>query len=207
MIGRLKKLSVLTGLLVVVASCSSIVDLPNSGDAPSLYNLTALDNPRGTGNSTMLMIEDPTVVGGLDLNHIARRSSPNELQYFAKARWNSRISRMVQTVLAESIEQTGQNVSTGRGGAVVPPKYELQLNIRDFQAEYYNGATRPEIRVRMAAKLVQMAPLKVVGQQVFEARYTVGSDAMGDIIDGFDTANRNVMAEVIAWSLPLVEAQ
>jgi hypothetical protein len=30
---------------------------------------------------------------------------------------------------------------------------------------------------------------------------------MGDIIDGFDTANRNVMAEVIAWSLPLVEAQ
>jgi len=205
MIGRLKKLSVLTGLLVVVASCSSIVDLPNSGDAPSLYNLTALDNPRGTGNSTMLMIEDPTVVGGLDLNHIARRSSPNELQYFARARWNSRISKMVQTVLAESIEQTGQNVSTGRGGAVVPPKYELQLNIRDFQAEYYNGALRPEVRVRMAAKLVQMAPLKVVGQQVFEARYSVGSDAMIDIVDGFDTANGKVMAEIITWCLPLVE--
>jgi cholesterol transport system auxiliary component len=112
---------------------------------------------------------------------------------------------MVQTVLAESIEQTGQNVSTGRGGAVVPPKYELQLNIRDFQAEYYNGALRPEVRVRMAAKLVQMAPLKVVGQQVFEARYSVGSDAMIDIVDGFDTANSKVMAEIITWCLPLVE--
>jgi len=33
----------------------------------------------------------------------------------------------------------------------------------------------------------------------------VGSDAMIDIVDGFDTANSKVMVEIITWCLPLVE--
>ena len=203
MIKPLKRLLPAGLLVLALAACGSIVELPNSGDAPSLYNLTALDSPQGTGTDKMLMIEDPTAIGGLDERYIARRPSPNELQYFGGVRWHTRASNMVQATLAESFEKVGQPVSIGRGGAVVPPKYELQIDIRDFQAEYYSGNT-PDIHIRLSVDLVQMVPLKIVGTREFDISRRADNATMTAIIDGFDRANRAAQAAIIDWALPLM---
>jgi cholesterol transport system auxiliary component len=208
MMHYLSRTFLIIGIAFGLASCGSLVELPNSGAAPALYNLTALDSPQanGSGNGQMLMIEDPTTTGGLDLRTIARRPSANELQYFSGGRWNTRTSTMVQAVLAESFENAGQQVSMGRGGAVVPSKYELQIEIRDFQAEYFDGSASGDVHIRMALTLVQLAPLQVVGTKVISVHQEPYSNGLSAIIDAFDRANHTAMDQAITWTTSLIDA-
>ncbi|TDI61210.1 MAG: hypothetical protein E2O92_03790 [Alphaproteobacteria bacterium] len=191
-----KKLFI-AAIALLTSACGSIVELPNSGDAPALYNLTALSSPAPVGTDQMLMIEDPVTTGGLDVRNIARRPSRNELQYFAGARWSTRTSNMIQAALAETFENAGQAVTSGRGGAVVPPQFELQLEIRDFQAEFYGSKTRPDVHVRIAIKLVQLSPLKVLMTSVIDVTQQSYGGDMPSVIDAFDKANHEAMAQIV----------
>jgi len=200
----LSRILLVGGISLGLVGCGSIVELPNSGDAPALYNLTALEKPSAKGNSRMLMIEDPTATGGLDTRTIARRPSANELQYFSGGRWNTRVSAMVQAVLAESFENSGQQVSSGRGGAVVPAKYELQIDVRDFQAEYFDGSASGEVHIRMALSLVQLGPLKIVGTKVIDVRQQPHGGGLSSVVDAFDRANHKAIDQAIDWTTSLI---
>ena len=192
---------------LLVAGCGGIIELPNSGEPATIYNLTALDSPRGEGTRLMLMVEDPTTSGGLDVSKIARRSSPNELQYFAGVRWNTRSSRMFQDILAQSFENTGQYVTTSRGGAVVPSKFELQTEIRDFQAEFYNGTYAPTVHVRLSLNLVRMGPLEIVDTTIIDVRVPANGNDIYAIIAAFEGATHQAMQESIDWTLGLLQAE
>ena len=194
----------IAGFSLLAAGCGALVELPNSGSAPQLYNLTAIDTLSSSGSDQMLMIEDPTSAGGLDVSHIARRPSTNELQYFSGVRWNARLANMVQSVLVESFENAGQQVSMGRGGAVMPSKFELQVELRDFQAEYFDGSNTPTIHIRLAVKLVLLSPLTAVGNTIVDVREDAFDARMPSIIAAFDRANHEAMARTISWATPLV---
>ena len=194
----------IAGFSFLAVGCSSLVELPNSGEAPQLFNLTAVDSLPDRGSDQMLMVEDFTSAGGIDVSHIARRPSANELQYFSGARWNSRLANMLQSVLVQSFENAGQQVSMGRGGAVVPSKFELQVEIRDFQAEYFDGSNTPTIHIRLAVKLVKLSPLAVVGNTIIDVREDAFDQRMPSIIAAFDRANHEAMTRAIAWTTPLV---
>ena len=148
----------------------------------------------------MLLVEDPTSANGLDTTLIARRSSPNELQFFAGARWAARPAAMVQNVLVESFERAGQTVTQARGGAVAPAGFELQVQIRDFQAEYFQGATTPQIRVRLALTLVRLGPVAVVGQKVVEAKVQATSPNVDPVIAAFDQAVHDALTDSVQWT-------
>ncbi|MBI1179409.1 MAG: hypothetical protein GC201_02555 [Alphaproteobacteria bacterium] len=191
------------GLLVplLLAGCGGLVKLPNSGPAPSLYNLTPIDSAAVQPVKLLLRIEDPTVGGGLDTPMIARRSSPNELQYFAGVRWSGRPGEMLQNVLVQSFENIGQDVTEARGGAVVPAQYELQVDVRDFQAEYYHGATTPTVHVRLALKLVRLGPLGSAGQRVVDETVQAGGADMAAVVAAFDQAAHQALQETLGWTL------
>lgn len=202
----LGRLAVLVLLPALLGACGGLIKLPNSGPAPGLYNLTAPESVDAQGTRSLLLIEDPTSVGGLDTSMIARRSSPNELQFFADARWAGRPTVMLQNALVESFERAGQMVTQARGGAVVPAKYELQVQLRDFQAEYFQGATVPEIRVRLAVTLVRLGPLAPAGQKVVEAKVRATSAEMGAVITAFDQAVHDALGETVSWTTAQLRA-
>jgi cholesterol transport system auxiliary component len=194
-------------LPLLLAACGGLVKLPNSGPAPSLYNLTPVADIQAQGTEMRLRIEDPTAAGGLDTTMIARRSSPNELQFFAEARWSGRPTVMIQNVLVQSFENAGQAVTQARGGAVVPAAYELQVELRDFQAEYFNGASVPEVHVRFAVNLVGLNPLHAAGQRMVEARVSAGGGDMPSVIAAFDEAVHQALRETVSWSVGRLAAQ
>lgn len=195
--GRLAAILLIPALL---AACGGLIKLPNDGPAPGLYNITAPQSVAARGTSALLLIEDPTATGGLDTTLIARRSSPNELQFFAGARWAGRPTAMVQGVMVEAFERAGQTVTQARGGAVAPARYELQVEIRDFQAEYFQGAVTPQIRVRLALTLVQLGPVAVVGQKVVEAKVAATSPDIDAVITAFDQAVHDALGETVQWT-------
>ncbi|MEN3952111.1 ABC-type transport auxiliary lipoprotein family protein [Iodidimonas sp. SYSU 1G8] len=191
---------------VLLTACGGLVKLPNSGPAPGLYNLTAPSTVGASGTEALLLIEDPTVSGGLDTTLIARRSSPNELQFFAEARWAGRPSVMLQNTLVETFEGAGQAVSQARGGAVVPAQYELQVNLRDFQAEYFQGAQTPTVRVRLAISLVRLGPLASAGRTVIETTVQATSPEMPAVIAAFDQAVHDALGQTVAWTTERMRA-
>jgi len=195
--GRLAAIVLITALL---GACGGLIKLPNDGPAPGLYNLTAPETIDARGTGALLLVEDPTSANGLDTTLIARRSSPNELQFFADARWAGRPAVMVQNVLVESFERAGQTVTQARGGAVAPARFELQVQIRDFQAEYFQGATTPQIRVRLALTLVGLGPVAVVGQKVVEAKVQATSPNIDAVIAAFDQAVHDALTESVQWT-------
>lgn len=195
--GRLAAIVLITALL---GACGGLIKLPNDGPAPGLYNLTAPETIDARGTNGLLLVEDPTSANGLDTTLIARRSSPNELQFFADARWAGRPAVMVQNVLVESFERAGQTVTQARGGAVAPARFELQVQIRDFQAEYFQGATTPQVRVRLALTLVGLGPVAVVGQKVVEAKVQATSPNIDAVIAAFDQAVHDALTESVQWT-------
>ncbi len=195
--GRLAAIVLIPALL---GACGGLIKLPNDGPAPGLYNLTAPETIDARGNTSPLLIEDPTSVNGLDTTLIARRSSPNELQFFADARWAGRPTAMIQNVLVESFERAGQTVTQARGGAVAPARYELQVQIRDFQAEYFQGAVTPQVKVRLALTLVRLGPVAVAGQKVVEAKVQATSPGIGAVIAAFDQAVQDALTESVQWT-------
>ncbi len=196
----MRRLALALWLSALLAACGGLVKLPNSGPAPSLYNLTAPETVEGQGTDMLLLVEDPTSVGGLDTTLIARRSSPNELQFFADARWAGRPTVMLQNALVESFERAGQTVTQARGGAVAPARYELQVQLRDFQAEYFQGATTPQVKVRLAVTLVKLGPVAVVGQKVVEARAAATSASIGAVVAAFDQAVHDALSQTVSWT-------
>ena len=120
---------------------------------------------------------------------------------------NGRSSRMLQNILAESFENTGQHVSTSRGGAVVPSKFELQTNIRDFQAEYFYGARVPTIHVRLSLDLVRLGPLEIVGTRIVDVEVPAQGESMSAIIAAFEDATHQAIRQSIDWTLSQLQAQ
>ena len=78
--------------------------------------------------------------------------------------------------------------------------YELQLQLRDFQAEYFQGATTPEVRVRLSVTLVRLGPLAPVGQKVVEAKVRANSANIGAVITAFDQAVHDALTETVTWT-------
>lgn len=194
------RLAAIVLIPALLGACGGLIKLPNDGPAPGLYNLTAPETIDAKGTSALLLVEDPTATGGLDTTLIARRSSPNELQFFGGARWAGRPPVMIQGVLVEAFERAGQTVTQARGGAAAPARYELQVELRDFQAEYFQGATVPQVRVRLAVTLVKLGPVAVVGQTVLESKVAATSPDVGAVVTAFDQATHDVLADTVKWT-------
>ncbi len=191
-----------TGL--VLASCSGII---TPGPAPNLYNLTPKslfpeDLPRV---DSQIVVAEPLAAGGLDSNRIALRPTPTELKYYARARWTERAPKMIQTLLVESLENTGRIVAVGRQAIGLRSDYDLKTELREFQAEYFNGAeTAPLIRVRINAKVIAQPRQMIIASRSFESYMTAAGSDISSIVVGFDEALGKVLKETVQWTLVTV---
>ena len=194
---RLAFLAMASALLF--AGCSI---LPGSGPAPNLYNLT----PKSVFRTEVpeidyqLVIEEPLAAGGLDSNRIALKPTPTELKYFARARWTERAPKMVQTLIVESFENTERIVAVGRQVIGLRSDFSLKAELREFQAEYYDGGSVPVVRVRINAKLIRQPRQAIVASQSFEAELRATGSGMDPIVTAFDEALGKVIKDLVVWT-------
>ena len=205
-LGSLKTPLVAVAVSVMLAACGPLIDLPNSGPAPALYNLTPASGMTVEGTDARVLIEDPTATNGLDTTLIARRPAPTELQYFAGARWTARPTDMLQNLLSESLENAGQETTRARGGSPLPVGYELQVDVRDFQANYFNSVTVPEIQVRLAVTLVKLGPPRVIGSRTINVRRAATSGTMDAVVAAFDEATRDALGQTATWTVETIKS-
>lgn len=197
--GRCFRAACTVAALALLPACAGV--LPG-GPPSDLYTLTpkstfAEDLPRA---DWQLVVEEPLAAGGLDLDRIALRESPTELDYYAQARWTERAPRMVQTLLVESFENSGRIVAVGRQAIGLRSDFSLRSELREFQAEYMNGSP-PQVRVRLNAKLIQQPQRAIIANENFEAVTQAEGATMAAIVWAFDRSLGKVLRDTVEWTL------
>lgn len=176
--------------------------VPGQRPPPSLYRLT----PKSKFDEELpkvkwqLVLEPPIADAGLDTTRVALQRDPTQLEYYARSSWTDRAPQMVQTLMVESFENSGRIVSVGREAIGLRADFVLKSELREFQAEYYEGGL-PKVRVTINAKLVKMPNRVIVGSTNFEYFATARADEMGQIIAAFDDALGKVLRRMVEWTI------
>lgn len=194
-----------TGLLLACLTalhgCAGFIP---TGPPPNLYNLT----PKSTFAPDLVVVEhqvvveEPLAAGGLDSNRIALRLSATELKYFANSRWTERAPKMVQTLLVESLENSGKIVSVGRQAIGLRSDFNLKTELREFQAEYFDiSGEYPNVRVRINVKIVAQPQQNIIASQSFEEVQEAQGTGIQAIVSAFDDALGKVQRRLVEWVL------
>lgn len=199
------RLAALLLAAAVLPGCA--LSLPGSGPAPDLFDLS----PKSTFEdglptvSWQLVVEEPTAASSLNTDRIAIRPSPLEMRYYGAARWTDRAPVLVQTLLVESFENSGHIVAVGRRAVGLTGDYTLKSELREFQAERFEGDTKVSVRVRINFKLVRVLSGVIVASKSFERMAEAASDQPRDVVLAFDEALGGVLKRAVGWSLITAE--
>jgi cholesterol transport system auxiliary component len=148
-----------------------------------------------------LVVEEPYAAGGLDTHRIAIMTNPYEVKYYSEARWAERAPRMVQTLLIESFESTGKIVSVGRQSVGLRSDYNLQSELRSFEAELKAGSPVPQVRIKLNSKLIAQPRQQIVASASFERVVPARSADILAVVEAFDEALGGVLKETVQWTL------
>ena len=178
--------------------------LPKVQPPPQLYTLT----PKSTYKDDLpkvdwqLGVELPIAPSGLTTAKIAVAREPLTLDYYAGAQWVDGAPEMVHRLLIESFENSKRIIGVGRSGVSVRSDFELQPELREFQAEYRDGPDAPPtVHVRVNVKLVQFPQRRIVAQETFDRSMASPSNRIGSIVKTFDLALGKVLRDVVTWTI------
>ncbi len=203
---------VFTGLAAMVlagtlSACGGFSLLGPSGPPPNVYDLS----PKSTFDADLptvdwqLVVEEPVASRALDTDRIMVRRTPFEIGYISGARWSDRAPRMIQTRLVESFENTHHIVAVGRQTIGLRGDYNLKSELREFQAEYFDGEGGSSVLVRINFKIIEMPSANIIASTTLSRRQTLESENVSSIIVAFDDALGWVMKRGVQWSLRTIE--
>lgn len=185
--------------LAALGGCGNI--LPQPGAPPALYHLTAARDfsPPARPIAAQLVVDAPTAEAALDTTRIALARSAVTLDYFADASWTDRLSVMVQTLLAQSLDNAHRLTAVGLQGGALRADVVLVTELRHFEA-FYGDNGPPHWRIELVAKLVKLPDRTLIADHAFTADEPAARNDIPAIIDAADTAWRGVATQLVDWS-------
>lgn len=184
----------------LLGGCGSVI--ANLEQPPDLYQLT----PKSSFGDDLLpvdwtlVIDQPNSTAAINNTRIALMQSLIQVQYYANSNWTDRAPAMVQGLIVESFENSGLIPSVGRQAAGLRSDFVLLPELREFQAEYFNG-TPPVAHVRINVKLIKMPDRKIVANASFEQSIQATADSIDPIVEAFDDALGKVLKKLVRWTL------
>jgi cholesterol transport system auxiliary component len=151
-----------------------------------------------------LSIGRPDVAPGLDTNRIAVLKG-RQLDYYRAARWGGSTTEVVQTFLVDSLEDQRLFRSVTAEQARVAGDYVLDVEVRDFQAEY-TGDGLPVVRVKMLGRLIRVGDRELAATVAAEATAPATDNRMHAVAAAFESAARKVALELASQTVSAVAA-
>lgn len=148
----------------------------------------------------LLAVRRPEVQPGLQTARIALVLPGNRLDYYAASRWSASLPQVIDAFATQSLLSSGHfelvnGSERGSGGA----RFLVALTVRHFEADYADGEKQPpQVHVAFECVLSTGAPRAPVGRCDGEARVAAAANRMEPIVQAFEAAAREAMAEVTA---------
>lgn len=197
--GRLRS-AVAMCICISLAGCGGLVELPGSGPAPRIFDLSVTDKTplAVVDGGWRLFVDEPDAPRALDTDKVVLRMSGVELQYYKGARWSDRAPKLLQAMLVEALDASGAPELVSGDAAIARSRYVLKGNVRSFEAQYDNGGA-PRVVVRLKLMLSDQLSGKLISVRSFESSTSAQADRLSDIVGAMNASANAVVAEATPW--------
>jgi ABC-type uncharacterized transport system auxiliary subunit len=154
-----------------------------------------------------LAVVRPRVRAGLDTDRIAALYPDRRLEYFADARWSGPLDEVIQQLVVQQFHATANLRNVSVEASVFAGNYWLEIEVADFQAEYSAAAAPPVVHVHFLARVGTSADRHMLA--VFDANAQVAAtdNRMSAIVDGYNRAADQALAEIISGTVQALGAR
>ena len=187
-------------LLVSVAAlsaCSTGSLFDSDTPVPTNYVLAPAPAASETTNTAPvdISVSRPDLAPGLDSDRIAVLRG-RLLDYYRGVRWGTRSIELIQTLVVDSLEDQKLFRSVTPEQARVAGDYVLDLQVRDFQAEYADRASRPVVHVALVGRLIRVIDRELVATVSSEARSDAEEERMSAVTAAFERASHEAILDL-----------
>jgi cholesterol transport system auxiliary component len=141
-----------------------------------------------TGGPATLRVPRPLAAPGLDGDRIALLRTDRTLDYFAANRWSGRVPELVQALALDTLRAAGGYRAVQPEEAPFSYDETLQIEVRDFQAEYAAAAAAPVAKVALVCTLGRRSDRAVLATFRLEGSAAATDNRMHAIVAAFDAA-------------------
>jgi ABC-type uncharacterized transport system auxiliary subunit len=172
---------------------------------PALYLLSAsATTPAAAAAPRIaadLAVIRPRVRAGLDTDRIAALYPDRRLEYFADARWSGPLDEVIQQLVVQQFHATANLRNVSVEASVFASNYWLEIEVVDFQAEYTAAAAPPTVHVHFLARVGTSADRHMLAVFDANAQVVATDNRMGAIVDGYNRAADQALAEIISGTV------
>lgn len=193
---------------VALSACGGSLlesDLP-----PATRYVMATPPPAATAGSSAasqmsLAIGRPDVAPGLDTDRIAVIRG-RELDYYRGALWRGTVLDTVQAYLVTTLQEQNLFRSVTTEQARLGGDYLLDIDVRDFQAEYADGAAIPTVRVTLTGRVLRIRDRKLIETIFATATKPADRNRMTAVASAFEAAMQQVSLEIASRTAAIIAA-
>lgn len=197
---RLHRLRPLATALLVAALASACSILPKP-EPVDVYLLPATRTPPAASPALALALRVAKPETSLHLagQRIVVLPEGDRVSVYKGANWSDPAPLLVRNRLLDAFQGDGRIAALSSDDRSLHADLELDSDLRAFHSEYRDG--RPEAVVRLDARLVAPASLRILASRRFEVRHPAASADVKDVVRAFGAAADALSAEVVAWTL------
>ena len=147
-----------------------------------------------------MAIADPSALLTYDSDRVLAQMDGDELAPLGNAKWADSLTKLVQSRIVQSFENTGSLNEVSRpieGGA---PEYQLATEIRKFQIV---NAPERKAEAQISAKVIA-ADGHIVAARVFDGSAPVKSAEEADAAKALNEAFGKILSDLIPWTADVV---
>jgi ABC-type uncharacterized transport system auxiliary subunit len=154
-----------------------------------------------------LAVIRPRVRAGLDTDRIAALYPDRRLEYFADARWSGPLDEVIQQLVVQQFHATANLRNVSVEASVFAGNYWLEIEVADFQAEYSAAAAPPVVHVHFLARVGTSADRHMLAVFDANAQAAATANRMSAIVDAYNRAADQALAEIISGTVQALGAR
>lgn len=192
-------------MLIMCASLATILtagcQVPGSGEPPRRIRLSPAEEfpPNVPTVAWTLLVQEPTTTLSLDTARIAIGTA-DDIQYLTTGEWASRAPEMVMELIVQSFRNSNKILTVGGRRDRIRPDFDLQLRLTGFHIEK-TAEDAGTVRVGLDTTLIKRPQRISVATSAFESSAEVSPLSLDAIVAAFDDTLREVMQQVVEWTL------
>lgn len=184
------------GLIAGLAGCTSSL-FDSEAPVNRTYVLApAPASSQASSSAIDVVVSEPVAAPGLRSERIAVLHPDRHLEFYAGARWGGTAAEVMQSLLIGTMrnQHAFRSVTAASSGSAATHVVDIEL--RDFQAEYGAGRDAPTVKVSIVANVLRLKDRKLVAVIPATAAVPAGENRLTQVVAAFEAAAQQVALSV-----------